>query len=258
MAGPLADQVQLALEGIALQSLAGSDEHLLDVGCRRQCRGADPGFLREGGHLAPAGQLLAFLGADPGHRLLAFLPLRRVSGKEDDSRREFPGLRQVPAQFVASDPCEKLVGESCQYSGAVSGSLLRTAGAAVVHAAQQVFGVRNDFMAAPALDVGDKTDTTAIVLPVGSVQAVCGRRAARRPDVVFPIHSSPGRANAPSYCCRASRPQRSPCGRIACSALPAWRAFSAGESGRSGTFPGASEPVQAPTRESSDHGRRRL
>ena len=215
VAGPLADQVKLAFEGVAAESFSGDDEHLLDSRRSRQRRGAYSGFLRVGWNLPPSDQMLAFLRADPGHRLLAFLPLRGIVGKEDDTRGELAGLRQVLAEFVAGDSREELVGQCSQDSGAVSGSLLRTAGAAVIHSAKQVFGIGEDFMAALALDVGHKADATAIVLPVGRVQAVCGRRAARRPDVVFPIHSSPGRANAPSFPCRANCPQRSPCGRIA-------------------------------------------
>ena len=147
-------------------------------------------LLRVRGHRPPADQLLAFLGADPGHGLFAFIPLRGVVGKKDDSGGELAGLRKILAQFVAGDSREKFVGERRQDSGAVSGGLFGAAGAAVVHPAQQVFGVGDDVMAALSLDVGHKTDATALVLPVGRVQAMCRRRAARRPDVLFPIHSS--------------------------------------------------------------------
>ena len=246
VAGALADQVEPSLEGIAAQPVAGCDEYLLDGGRCSQRGGADPRFPRVGRHRPPAHQKLAFLGADSSHCPFAFLPLRGVVGEKDDPCGELAGLRQVPAEFFAGDPGEKFVGERGQDSGAVSSGFLRAAGTAVVHPAQQVFGVGNDFMAALSLDMGHKADATALVLPFGRVQAMCRRKAARRPDVLFPIHSSPVRVNAPSNCCAAFRPQRSPGGRIAYFTHSAWRAFSAGESKRSGSIPVASEPVSSP------------
>ena len=191
MAGALADQIELALEGIAAQPVAGRDEYLLDGGRRRQRGGADTRFLRVRGHRPPAHQVLAFLGADLGHGLLASLPLPGVAGKEDYPRGEPAGLRQVPAKFFTGDSREKFVGERRQDSGAVSGGFFGAACAAMIHPAQQVFGIGDNFMAALPLDVGHEADATAVVLSVGRVQAMRRRRAARRPDVLFPIHSFP-------------------------------------------------------------------
>src|SRR5690606_22871615 len=71
MARALADQVELALERIALEPVARGDEELLDVRLRGARRVAEVRAVRIDRHRTPADQPLAFLRADPRDRLLA-------------------------------------------------------------------------------------------------------------------------------------------------------------------------------------------
>ena len=61
VAGLLADQIELPLEGVAREALAGGDHQLLDVRLAGFGGRADVGLVGFGRHLAPADQPLALL-----------------------------------------------------------------------------------------------------------------------------------------------------------------------------------------------------
>ena len=85
------------------------------------------------------------------------------------------------AELVADHALQQLVGQAGQDTCAVSGVGLRAAGAAVVHAAQQMIRVANDLMAALTLDVCDEADATAVVLKFGPVEPCRLRSSRTRP-----------------------------------------------------------------------------
>jgi hypothetical protein len=79
----LANQIQLALEGVAVHSRTGRDDQLLDMRHRRARAFAEIGLPRFRGNDAPTDEPLAFLGAQLGDHALAVLALALVGGKED-------------------------------------------------------------------------------------------------------------------------------------------------------------------------------
>jgi len=86
MASALAQQIQLALECIALEAVAGGDEQLLDVRRSGACTVAQVGAVHIGRHLSPADQGLPFLGADRRDNGFAALALGSVGWQEHDTR----------------------------------------------------------------------------------------------------------------------------------------------------------------------------
>src|SRR5690606_6697984 len=180
MARALADQVELALERIALEPVARGDEELLDVRLRGARRVAEVRAVRIDRHRTPADQPLAFLRADPRDRLLADRALVLVGRQEHDAGAVAAGLGQLGAERRASNLCEELVRQRGEDAGAVAGVRLGAARTAMIHSAQQVIRVANDLMTADAFDVRDEADAAAVVLHFGAVETVRARPSDRR------------------------------------------------------------------------------
>ena len=177
VARALAYEVELALERLSFDALAGRNEQLLDV--RSRGTGAVPqvGCVGVGRDDAPAYELLAFLRADRSHGRFAALALRRIRRQEHDARGELARSRECLAERFLGDSRQELVRKSRNHARAVAGVRLGAAGAAVIHAAQKVVGVLDDPVAAFALDVRDEADTATVVLELGAIQPL-GRREA--------------------------------------------------------------------------------
>ncbi len=177
MTRALANQVQLALERVPLEPVAGGDYELLDLRLRRASGLTEIGLLGVGRHDAPADEGLPFLGADLVHDRLATLALGGVCRQENVARRKLARGRQVEAESLLCDLGQKLVRQCRQDAGAVAGVRLRAARAAMVHAAQQVIRIAHDLMAALALDVRDEPDAAAVVLELGPIKPLGFRQA---------------------------------------------------------------------------------
>ncbi len=215
MARTLAYQIELALEGVALEAVSRGDENLLDLrGCRQ---GARPqiGLVRPSGNHPPADQSLALFLADLLDNALAFLPLRVDRGEKDDPRGESAGLGKLDSQIILCDPGQKAVRQRREDAGAIAGIRFGSTGASVVHAAQEMFGVTDDLVAGLALHMGDESNTTTVPLPVGGVQPVCRRKCAPRLYVATQSHAIPWRSRRSAICRASWRPGAGDCGRAA-------------------------------------------
>ena len=78
VARTLAQQIQLALERVAVEAVACRDEQLFDMRCGCACAVANVGRIRVRRHYAPANDFLLLFGADLGHDGLATLALGGV------------------------------------------------------------------------------------------------------------------------------------------------------------------------------------
>ncbi len=114
---------------------------------------------------------LALLGDDPLDLGLALLALGLELRQEDVAHRESPRLGQLDAQVGLDDLLQELVRQGGQDARAVARVGLAAAGAAVVHAAQQVLRVDHDLMAPLSLDVRDEADAARVVLVRGVVES---------------------------------------------------------------------------------------
>ena len=177
----LADQVELALESVALEPVAGRDHELLDVRCGRHCRSAEIGPLRVDRDLPPAYELLTFGGADPCDFGLAVRAFGRVGRQKDDPGGKPARSRQLGAEILADHLAQELVRQRREDACAVAGVGLGAAGAAVIHPAQQMIGIADDPVTAFALDVSHEADAAAIVLVFGPVKAAGLRGAGAAP-----------------------------------------------------------------------------
>ena len=164
----LADQVELAFEGVLVEAVRGADEELLDDRHRVERRGADVGNVGAGRHLAPADELLAAVGDDLLHDPPAQLAFAVVLGQEEDAGGERAGRPQFGAELVRGHSPKQGVGQRGQHAGAVAGVRLAAAGAAVVHLRQHVGGLLHQPVAALAAHMGDEADPAGVVL-VGRV-----------------------------------------------------------------------------------------
>ncbi len=164
VARALANQIQLALERVARQTVGGGDEKLLDVRTRRAGRRSDIRLVGIGRHHAPADQRLALLGTDLLDHGLALRALGGVGRQKDDAGGEPAGLRQLGAAVDARDFRQKLVGKRRQDAGAVTGVRLAAARATVLHAATDHVRIRHDLVTALALDMRNEADAARIAL----------------------------------------------------------------------------------------------
>ena len=165
----LADQVETALKGIALDA-ARADEQLLHGGHGCSRRVADVRLVRPMGHGPPTEQILAGGGDLLCDHGFAVRPLGRVTGQEDDARAVSPGSGQVDAQVGLGDLGQEPVRQRGEDPGTVAGVLLVAETAAVDHAAVHVSRGVDDLAARPALDVADEPDAARVLLQRGVVQ----------------------------------------------------------------------------------------
>jgi len=180
VAGALADEIELALEGVAREVVAGGDDEHLHVRHARPRRRADVGPVGVRRHLPPSDQalpvgLVQLVDARPAP--LALLALAR---HVDEPGPEAPGTGEVGTELLPGHAGEERLGQRREDPGAVPGVLLAAAGAAVVHAAEHVQRIEDHLVAPLALDVGDEADPAAVVLVARVVEALPGGRADRR------------------------------------------------------------------------------
>ena len=166
--GPLADDVQLSLEGqIVLQLWVLADEHLSDVGFGRLGRLAERTVV--GRHRAPSQEVLAF-GLDnllERHLQLAALP--RISGEVHHAHAVLASRRQGDTHalgFVG----QKLVRHLDEDAGSVTRIGLAAAGAAMIQVSQDLEPLLDHRMGLGSLDVGDKADAASVVFEVRPVE----------------------------------------------------------------------------------------
>ena len=177
VARALADQIELALECLALEARAGSDEQLLDERSRVTGAVTKIGRVGVGRHDAPADEHLAFLRAQVRDRRLAAIALGQVRRQEHEAGSELAGARQRYREGFLRDSRQKLEGQRRDHARAVAGVGLGAARAAVVHPAQQMVRVLDDLVAALTFDVRDEAHAAAVVLELGPIQPLSRREA---------------------------------------------------------------------------------
>ena len=137
---PLADDVELALEGVGvLRRAAAADEGVAHA--RLDGPGARAQRCVVGRERPPAQEDLPFLGDDPLEELHAEFLLGRVGRGEERADAVVLGLGQLDPQRPAARG-QELVGNLDQDPGAVAGVVLAAAGAAVVQVDQRRAGRR--------------------------------------------------------------------------------------------------------------------
>ena len=170
-AGGLADDIQLALEGVLHDHIvAAADENLPD----------DRFFLAHGGrhrhfavdrYVAPAQQHLAFRLDGALELLLACQPRGMLLGQEDHAHSVFAGRRQLDAlarHFLAVERVRHLD----QDARPVAHELVGAHRAPVVEVFQDLQALLNDRMALFALDVRDETDSASVMFVASRIKAL--------------------------------------------------------------------------------------
>ncbi len=174
VAGPLADHVELALEGIGHGHVAAhADEDLPD-----HRLDAEDGLAQSGvvaGDVAPAEEHLTF-GADCAlDLLLARQAARRLLGQKHHSHAVLARHRKghtLLRHFLAEEGIRDLQ----QDAGTVAGQRIGAGGAAVGEVLEDPQTLLDDTVALLPLDVGDEPDTTGVVLVGRVVQSLGGNR----------------------------------------------------------------------------------
>jgi hypothetical protein len=96
--------------------------------------------------------------------LFAAGSLGRILGQKHDAGGELTRLRQLRAEFFLHYAAEKLVRQGRQNTSPIAGVWFATASTAVVHIAQDFFGINENLVAALAFDVRNKSHSARIVL----------------------------------------------------------------------------------------------
>ena len=98
------------------------------------------------------------------------------------------------------------MGQRRQDASAIARIRFRSAGASVVHLAQEMLRVTNDLVAGLSLHMGDESNATAIMLPLRGVLPMCLRKCSPRLDVVTQSHAIPWRSRRSAMCRASWRP----------------------------------------------------
>jgi len=172
-----ADHVQLALEGgLVRDVLSPADEDLADDRLARLGGGSERGVA--GGHFAPAEQLLPLR----AHGLLEEAVDSRLPGlagrEEDHAHPIAAGGRQLDPELVAFLG-EEGVRRLQEDAGAVAGVLLGAGSAAVLEVEQHLERFHHDVVRRAALDVGDESEATGVVLECRVVESLRWRKSHR-------------------------------------------------------------------------------
>jgi hypothetical protein len=163
------DDVQLALESDAgagaRQARIAADEHLPD----RRLDGdrARPDVSIVGRHVAPAEQLLAFLGDEAFHQLLDGGALIRCARQEHEADAVLPFGREREGCHLAEESIRNLEQDAC----AVPRVGLAAARAAVPQVHQHLQRLLHDRVGTAPLDVHDEADSAGVVLVPGIIEA---------------------------------------------------------------------------------------
>jgi hypothetical protein len=195
------DHVELALEGVLLQTCAGRHEGLpydRQPGAR-----VAPDGARVVGNLAPPEHVLS-LGVDQlleePHLTVAF---ERVLGEEDHARRVGPGRGQIdgePLRLLA----QKAVGKLDQDAGAIAGLRVAAAGAPVLEVHEHLDALVDQRVGRLAPDVRDEADSAGVVLAGGIVEPL-GEAHLPVPRGRGPPARRVGRASNSSLSVRSTR-----------------------------------------------------
>ena len=166
----LADHVELALEGqIIAQLRAAAHEQLAHEGFAGAGRGAQRTVV--GGQVAPAENLLSFLGDDLLDQGLAVPALAGIGRQRQHAEPVLAGGGQLDAQ-LDGHRLQKVVGNLYQDAGAVPGIGLSAAGTAVIEIQQNLESAADDVVGALALHVGQEADAAGVVLEGRVIEAL--------------------------------------------------------------------------------------
>ena len=172
MGDVLADQVELALEVVAPDAVAGAHDHHLHVGHGGAGGLAEVGAVRVHGHLAPADEALALGGDALVEEFLRAQALVLLARQEDDAGPVAAGLGELGAEVRGDGLAEEAVREPREDARAVAGVLLVALASAMDHAAVHALRVLDDAVARPSLDVADEADAAAVLLGARVVHAL--------------------------------------------------------------------------------------
>ncbi len=174
--GPLAHDVELALEGHVVQGpdRALRDEELADMGHDRARDVAERGHVD--GEVAPAEAGEPLFEDDLLEAALDHGPGGGVAGEEHHADAVVAGGRQGDARLGA-DLGEEAVRDLRKHAGPVAGVALVAGAPAVAHVVEDRERLAHDLVGLPSLDVDHETDAAGVVLPRGIVQALSGRQA---------------------------------------------------------------------------------
>ena len=163
----LAQNVELALERVLIHALSAANENLLDVRLRVARQTANGVAVDR--RVAPTengqAQLLRglFDNAFAEHALL------RIDGQKDHAHAIFARCGQREAQLGAF-ALEKSVRNLDQDAGAVARLRIAPASAAMGQIDQDLDALEDDVVRFVALDVGDESDATPVVLILGGIK----------------------------------------------------------------------------------------
>ena len=149
--------------------LAAPDEDLLDVGLRSARHAADGRAVD--GRVAPAEHGEPLFAHDALEDAFALQAVVRLHRQEDHADAVLARRRQGETQLGALAR-EELVRDLDQDAGAVAGSRIAAAGAAVRQVDQNLDALEDDVVRLLALDIGNEADAAGIVLVARVVQAL--------------------------------------------------------------------------------------
>ena len=168
--GTLADDIELALEGLGIRRVSAAlDEHLTHERFARACRLAEHRVV--GGYRAATEIDLPLGLNDACEGLLEPAPLRRVARHEDESAGVLAGLRERDVCLLGSG-LQEGVRHLHQHTRAVASVDLTAAGTTVVEVLQHLDRVAQDLVGLTTLDVHHEADATSIALGLGIVEAL--------------------------------------------------------------------------------------
>ena len=184
--GAFADDVELALESELGGQVGGTaDEHLANVGLA-----GFGGFAERvviGGNGAPAEEGLTLALNDLRELFLDLAAMGGVARKKGEPGAIQAGVGERDAGLFGGLDTERMRNLE-QDSGAVTGVGLAAGGTAVVEVFEDLDALAEDFVGGAALQIGDETDATRIMLkprivePLLGGTAETGRRLTRRRD----------------------------------------------------------------------------
>ncbi len=173
----LANDVQLALERLFIETIGSANEQLGDVGLRHSGGRTNVSTFSISRNFTPAKQVLAFFGDDPVDRLAAELTLFLVLGQENIAGGVLACFWQGDVELVLSNFGEERVWQCHQDAGAVAGVGFKAATTSVIHAGVEVVGVQHDLVTWATFDVCNKAYAAGIFLVGRVIQSGLLRKA---------------------------------------------------------------------------------
>ena len=170
---PLADEVELAFEGVLIEAVGVADEDLLDVGPRGAGDAAD-GVVVDG-RVAPAEHGQAFLAHDALQDAFGEEAFVAFDRQEDHADAVLARRRESEAEAVTLTG-EEGVGDLDEDAGAVTGVGVAAGGAAVGQVDEDLDSLEDDLVGLAALDVDDEADAAGVALGARVVETLRGRK----------------------------------------------------------------------------------